>query len=57
MYKWSEGDGIYYSFTAFDCVHAIEHKFTIIHYMNTVKSSGFDLYRGAAHVMIFASKE
>jgi ubiquinone/menaquinone biosynthesis C-methylase UbiE len=57
MYKYSEGDGMYYSFSAFDCVNAIKAKFPCVHYMNTVKSSGFDLYRGATHVMIFATKE
>jgi ubiquinone/menaquinone biosynthesis C-methylase UbiE len=57
MYKSSEGDGIYYSFSAFDCVDAIKEKFPCVHYMNTVKSKGFDLYRGATHVMIFAAKE
>ncbi len=57
MYKSSEGDGIYYSFSAFDCVNAMQAKFPIIHYMNTVKANGFDLYRGATHVMIFACRE
>jgi ubiquinone/menaquinone biosynthesis C-methylase UbiE len=57
MYKWSEGDGVFYSFSAFDCVTAIKDKFPIVHYMNTVPSNGFDLYRGATHVMIFACKE
>jgi ubiquinone/menaquinone biosynthesis C-methylase UbiE len=57
MYKSSEGDGIYYSFSAFDCVNAMKEKFPCVHYMNTVKSDGFDLYRGAPHVMIFATKE
>jgi ubiquinone/menaquinone biosynthesis C-methylase UbiE len=56
MYKWSEGDGVYYSFSAFDCVEATRQKFPVVHYMNTVSSNGFDLYRGASHVMIFASK-
>jgi ubiquinone/menaquinone biosynthesis C-methylase UbiE len=57
MYKSSEGDGIYYSFSAFDCVNAIKGKFPIVHYMNTVRSDGYNLYRCAAHVMIFACKE
>jgi ubiquinone/menaquinone biosynthesis C-methylase UbiE len=56
MYKSSAGDGIYYSFTAFDCVATLQSKFPVVHYMNTVKSNGFDLYRGASHVMLFATK-
>jgi hypothetical protein len=54
MSKWSEGDGLFYSFSALDCVNAIREKFPVLHYMNTVRSKGFDLYRGAAQVMIFA---
>jgi ubiquinone/menaquinone biosynthesis C-methylase UbiE len=57
MYKSSEGDGIYYSFSAFDCVRTIRKKFPVVHYMNTVRTNGYDLYRGANHVMIFACKE
>lgn len=56
MYKSSEGDGVYYSFTAFDCVRTLQKKFPVVHYMNTVKAEGFNLYRGATHVMIFAAK-
>ena len=56
MYKSSEGDGIYYSFTAFDCVSTLQKKFPVVHYMNTVKTDSFDLYRGASHVMLFATK-
>jgi ubiquinone/menaquinone biosynthesis C-methylase UbiE len=57
MYKSSEGDGIFYSFSAFDCVRTIQEKFPIVHYMNTVSSSGFNLYRCSTHVMIFACKK
>lgn len=57
MYKSSEGDGIFYSFSAFDCVRTTTKKFPVVHYMNTVRTNGFDLHRGAGHVMIFACKE
>jgi ubiquinone/menaquinone biosynthesis C-methylase UbiE len=57
MYKWSEGDGVFYSFSALDCVDAMKDKFPMVHYMNTVPSNGLDLYRGATHVRIFACKE
>jgi ubiquinone/menaquinone biosynthesis C-methylase UbiE len=57
MYKSSEGDGIFYSFSAFDCVRTIQAKFPVVHYMNTASSSGFNLYRCSSHVMIFACKE
>jgi ubiquinone/menaquinone biosynthesis C-methylase UbiE len=57
MYKVSEGDGVYYSFSAFDCVSAMRNKFPAVHYMNTTNAHGFNLYRGATHVMIFACKQ
>ncbi len=57
MHKWSEGDGIFYSFSAFDCVPATTKKFPVVHYMNTVRTDAVNLYRGAGHVMIFACKE
>jgi hypothetical protein len=56
MYKMSEEDGIFYSFSAFDCVDSLRSKFTIIHFMNTEECTGFNLYRGSPHVMIFARK-
>ncbi len=57
MYKSSQGDGIYYSFSAFDCIKTIAKKFPVLHYMNTVRTKGFDPYRHAGHVMIYACKE
>jgi ubiquinone/menaquinone biosynthesis C-methylase UbiE len=57
MYKVSEGDGVFYSFSAYDCVDSVKAKFPIIHYMNTVQCDGISLYRGASHVMIFAKKD
>jgi ubiquinone/menaquinone biosynthesis C-methylase UbiE len=55
MYKFSEGDGLYYSFSAFDCVDELKTKFLSVFYMNTKNSDGFNAYRSASHVMIFAS--
>lgn len=57
MFKQSEGDGVYYSFSAFDCIPVLRKKFPAIHCMNTTKSAGFNLYSDASHVVIFASKE
>jgi ubiquinone/menaquinone biosynthesis C-methylase UbiE len=45
------------SFSAFDCVTTTTKKFPVVHYMNTVRTNGFDLHRGAGQVMIFACKE
>lgn len=57
MYNWSEGDGISYSFSAFDCVKMLKEKFPVVHGMNTVVTNQFNLYRDASHVMLFACKE
>lgn len=54
-YHTSEGDGVFYSFCAFDCLDIVEKKFPVIHFMNTVPS-GPSLRRSAGHVMIFARK-
>jgi ubiquinone/menaquinone biosynthesis C-methylase UbiE len=57
MYKISEGDGVFYSFSAFDCISSFSSKFPMVHYMNTVQCEGISIYRGASHVMIFATKQ
>jgi ubiquinone/menaquinone biosynthesis C-methylase UbiE len=54
-YKESEGDGVFYSFCAFDCVDLVKEKFPTIHYMNT-EAADFRLDRSAGHVMILARK-
>ena len=53
MYKESAEDGIFYSFCAFDAVPILEKKFSTIHFMNTMRSSG-NLYGSASHVAIVA---
>ncbi len=55
-YKFSQGDGIYFSYCAFDAVKILQRKFPSIHYMNTQPCAGINLYRGATHVMIFAKQ-
>jgi ubiquinone/menaquinone biosynthesis C-methylase UbiE len=54
-YKQSEGDGIFYSFCAFDCVNILRQKFPTIHFMNTVPSDPC-LRHSASHVMIVARR-
>ena len=45
MYKVSDGDGVFYSFSAFDCVESFKCRFPMIHYLNTERCNGFNLYR------------
>lgn len=56
MYKESDGDGIYYSYSAFDQLDLIIKKFPEVHYLNTTRMDGYDLHRGASNVMIFAHR-
>lgn len=53
MYKFSEGDGVYFSFCAFDAVPLLEKKFGRIICAN-ISDAGFDLYGSAATVAIIA---
>lgn len=55
-YKWSEGDGVYYSFCAFDCVALLRPKFPRLTFANT-GPAGFDLYGSAPHVAIIAFRQ
>ena len=57
MAKWSEGDGVYYSYSAFDDFDVLRAKFPRVHMMNTVPAHGFDLRRGASHVCLIAMRD
>ncbi len=52
-FHFSEGDGVYYSYSAFDSVPALRRKFTSVHYMNTSDAS-HDLLWSAPQLAIFA---
>jgi len=54
MAKWSEGDGVYYSYSAFDDFDVLRAKFPRVYMMNTVPAHGFDLRRGSSHVCLIA---
>lgn len=56
MAKWSEGDGVFYSYSAFDNLAQLERKFPFVMMLNTVPASGPDLKRGAAQVALLALK-
>lgn len=53
MYKFSEGDGVYFSFCAFDTVPLLREKFRRIICANT-SDAEFDLYGSAATVAVLA---
>ena len=53
--KYSEGDGVHYSYSLRDSVDVIRSKFSQIHFMNT-KGSHFDLYRRCSHWSVFGTR-
>jgi ubiquinone/menaquinone biosynthesis C-methylase UbiE len=56
MIKWSEGDGVYYSFCAFDALPLLHSKFPHVQVMNTRGSGEADLLSSVSHVAIVASR-
>ncbi|MCL5776855.1 class I SAM-dependent methyltransferase [Limibaculum sp. FT325] len=55
MYKESEGDGVSYSFSAFDTVKTIRKKFPNVYFMNTTSAEP-NIYATASHVAIIAHR-
>lgn len=53
--KFSEGDGIHYSYSLFDSLPMIRQTFPQVHLTNT-KGTSPDLFRGCSHVSVFATK-
>lgn len=56
MSKCSEGDGVYYSFCAFDALPLLRGKFGQVQVMNTQGSSAADLLSEVSHVAIVARR-
>jgi ubiquinone/menaquinone biosynthesis C-methylase UbiE len=57
MSKWSEGDGVYYSFCAFDTLPLLWSKFALVQVMNTKGRGEDDLLSSATHVAIVARRQ
>ncbi len=57
MSKWSEGDGLYYSFCAFDALPLLRLKFEQVQLMNTQGSGDPDLLGSVSHVAIVVSRQ
>jgi ubiquinone/menaquinone biosynthesis C-methylase UbiE len=52
-YHYSEGDGVFYSYSIFNDVPVIRRRFSDLHFMSTQPSSA-NLYRTAPHLAVFA---
>jgi ubiquinone/menaquinone biosynthesis C-methylase UbiE len=57
MSKYSEGDGVYYSFCAFDALPLLRPKFGQVHVINTQGSGQADLLSSVSHVAIMACRQ
>lgn len=54
-YHYSEGDGVFYSYSLFDDIPIIKVKFPDLHFMST-RPSGSNLYRSAQTIALFATR-
>ena len=54
-YSFSEGDGLYYSYSVFNDLRQIQEACNSVHFLNTT-SAGPNLYRTATHVALFGLK-
>ncbi len=57
MSTWSEGDGVYFSFCAFDTLPVLRRKFGQVHIMNTQGSGEADQLSSVSHVAIVARRQ
>lgn len=55
-YSYSDGDGVFYSFTVFDCVKILRQKFPQVYIWNTKPLKGKNLLFGADHVAVLAHR-
>jgi hypothetical protein len=54
-YRFSEGDGVYYSFSAFDDFDLLRRACSAVHVMNT-EGATWDHYGTAGHVLLIGAK-
>ena len=57
MAKWSEGDGLFYSYSVFDNLDLVRAKFPRLLLTNTVPMTGASLRHDAGHVCLIALKD
>lgn len=55
-YHWSEGDGVFYSYSVVNDLPVVRGKFPNLHFFSTMAATGPDFYRHAPHMAVFASK-
>jgi ubiquinone/menaquinone biosynthesis C-methylase UbiE len=55
-HHWSEGDGLFYSYSLINDLPVLQRKFPKLHFLSTMASTGPDLYRHASHLAVFATR-
>ena len=55
-YSYSDGDGVFYSFTVFDTISTLREKFPNVYIWNTKPLKGKNLFSGADHLVILAHR-
>lgn len=55
-YHWSEGDGIFYSYSVINDLAVVRRKFPKLHFFSTMAASGPSFYRDAPHMAVFATR-
>jgi len=55
-YHWSEGDGLFYSYSVMNDLPVLRRKFPKLHFLSTMPSSGPHFYRQAPHMAVFATR-
>lgn len=54
MAKWSEGDGVFYSYSVFDNLEGLKEKFPRSFITNTTPLYGHNMRNGAGHICVIA---
>lgn len=57
MAKYSEGDGVFYSYSVFDDLEAVKRKFPKVHLFNTVPMPSANIKTGAGQMAVIALKD
>lgn len=55
-YHWSEGDGLFYSYSLINDLPLIRRKFPKLRFLSTMTGDGPDFYRDAPHFAVFATR-
>lgn len=57
MAKWSEGDGVFYSYSVYDNLEQVRARFPVVDLTATVPMTGASLRRDAGHLCLIATLE